>query len=610
MKKVRFYSSVRFRFVLICVLLVFISMQIISVYFARQLEEKMINNFKESVSSRINLWAFTVENEMRKFQSGDSKELKMTLNTILEEYISGDITQIVVFNQSKEVISSVNTSVVSEDIRFDQYLIDQMFATGEVKYQEVVNNKENKRLWVTSVPITDEKDNLIGFIYVVSDIEKIYMQVKDIYLILQKGTLFSLLVTAIIGLIISVLFTRPISAMRRLALAMSEGNYDVLPLKTDNSDEIGLLSEAFNVLSKKLKSTQKSMESEKQKLASILMNMSDGVIATDEYGKIILINMRALTMLNIEDENTVIGSSIVSLLDIEKEFSLLDLMERNESLILDYSDNIFKRYFRAHFSVINSDGLVPIGLVTVLHDVTEQEKIEEDRKEFVANVSHELRTPLTTMRSYLEALSDEAPLSKDLQTKFLRIIQSETNRMIRLVNELLSLSKLEDGQTVMMLTWTDFVKFFDKIVDRFQFSQDKNITFVKDFPEFPVYVEIDCDKIIQVIDNIISNALKYSYNDKKIFLGLKVLQEKIEVSIRDEGIGMPKGNAEKIFERFYRVDKARSRRQGGSGLGLAIAKEIISMHKGEIYARSLEGIGTTIIFTLPYTGKVEGDDWE
>ena len=248
------------------------------------------------------------------------------------------------------------------------------------------------------------------------------------------------------------------------------------------------------------------------------------------------------------------------------------------------------------------------GLIAVLYDITEQEKIDLERREFVANVSHELRTPLTTMRSYLDALAEGAWKDEEIAPNFLEITQTETERMIRLVNDLLQLSKMDSIDYRLSREWVNFPVFFNRIIDRFEMTKNQNVTFVREIPEDAMFVEVDEDKITQVLYNIISNAIKYSPEGGTITFRTKEMEDKITVSISDEGVGIPKENIDKIFDRFYRVDKARTRKLGGTGLGLAIAKEMVNAHGGRIWADSVEGKGTTIYFTLPYD-RSEEDDW-
>ena len=260
-----------------------------------------------------------------------------------------------------------------------------------------------------------------------------------------------------------------------------------------------------------------------------------------------------------------------------------------ESINLDFSTQDAPYILRANFSVIQKETGFVNGLITVLHDITEQEKIDMERREFVANVSHELRTPLTTMRSYLEALADGAWKDENIAPTFLNVTQTETERMIRLVNDLLQLSKMDSQEYELNLEFVEFNKFFDRIIDRFEMSKSQNVEFIRLLPETSYFVEIDTDKLTQVIDNIISNALKYSPDGGNIRFGFTVHDNMLKVMISDDGMGIPKENVSRIFDRFYRVDRARARSMGGTGLGLAIAREMIEAHGGKIWAESEEG---------------------
>ena len=235
-----------------------------------------------------------------------------------------------------------------------------------------------------------------------------------------------------------------------------------------------------------------------------------------------------------------------------------------------------------------------------------------DRREFVSNVSHELRTPLTTMRSYLEALADGAWKDENIAPTFLNVTQTETERMIRLVNDLLQLSRMDSSDYELNKDIVLFNSFFNRIIDRFEMSKSDKVHFERLFPETSFYVEIDTDKITQVIDNIISNAIKYSPDGGNIRFGFTGQDDMLKVMILDDGMGIPKENVGRIFDRFYRVDRARARSMGGTGLGLAIAREMIEAHGGKIWAESEEGQGTTIFFTLPYDADEFGEagEWE
>lgn len=238
-----------------------------------------------------------------------------------------------------------------------------------------------------------------------------------------------------------------------------------------------------------------------------------------------------------------------------------------------------------------------------MHDVTEQEKNERERREFVSNVSHELRTPLTSMRSYIEALNEGAWQNPEVAPDFLRVTLEETDRMIRMINDLLNLSRMDSGNSELQLEYVNFNELINFVLDRFDMmveNNDKKFTIRREFTKRDLWVELDPDKIIQVLDNIMNNAIKYSPDGGEIICRLLETHSNVVFSITDNGLGIPKKDVNKVFERFYRVDKARARAQGGTGLGLAISKEVIKAHNGSIWVESTEGQGSTFYISLPY----------
>jgi two-component system sensor histidine kinase VicK len=607
MRKVGFFKSIYFKFVLIYVLLILVAMQIIGVYFAQGLEQQLLDNFKSSIQERVTILSYSLEKEITETRKVGDPTLIEDIKTTLEGYSSGDITEIRVMDQDSKIIGTSDPekqNIIGS--RSTEKLVISAFNQGTPQKEIRFDSQTGKRILIWSEPIVSD-GQIIGSLYLNTKIENVYAQLKQINTIMARGTIISLIVTAFLGVLLAQTITRPISDMRKQALAMSRGNFS-RKVKIYGYDEIGQLAITFNNLTKKLQDAQATTDAEKRKLSSVLTNMTDGVLTTDRRGRVILINDTALSMLKVSRE-TSLSKPITEVLGLEDTYTFDQLLSEKESIILNYSNEKKLLYLRANFSVIQRETGFINGLIVVLHDITEQEKIDEERREFVANVSHELRTPLTTMRSYLEALADGAMDDKELAPRFLNIAQTETERMIRLVNDLLQLSKLDNTDYKLSTTWVDFGRYFHRIIDRFEMSKSRNVTFKRLIPSEPIGVEIDEDKITQVLDNIISNALKYSPEGGQITFKLQVIGQFVEISVRDEGMGIPKENVAKIFERFYRVDKARSRKMGGTGLGLAIAKEMIEAHKGHIWASSEEGKGTTIFFTLPYE-TLQEDDWE
>ncbi len=610
MNKVGFFRSIHLKFVLIYVLLILVAMQIIGVYFVRQLEFTLKDNFKTTIQDKVNLLAYYLEEQMTKERLPDeeSASLEEDVYKLLRDYNSTDITEVrVIEGETLKILGTSdpeNQGVVG--LRTTDNLIRMTIATGQQTSEDLIDSHTGNRMWVLVTPIK-QSGEVKGAIYLAAKIENVYEQMDQINQIFMSGTAIALAVTAVLGVLLAQTITRPISDMRKQALAMAKGNFS-RKVKVYGNDEIGQLAMTFNNLTKKLQEAQAMTEGERRKLSSVLSHMTDGVIATDRKGRVILVNEPAAEMLNVSRE-TVLALPLVTMLGLDEEYTFEELLSEHDSVILDYSDQKNTLILRANFSVIQKETGFVNGLIAVLHDITEQEKIEMERREFVANVSHELRTPLTTMRSYLEALADGAWKDEEIAPNFLEVTQTETERMIRLVNDLLKLSKMDSKDYQLTKEWVDIIPFYNRIIDRFEFTKHQNVTFERKLPIDSAFVEIDTDKLTQVLDNIISNALKYSPKGGKITFRIEEKPDFVTVSVSDEGMGIPKDNVHKIFERFYRVDKARTRKLGGTGLGLAIAREMVEAHGGKIWAKSIEGKGTTISFSLPYI-RTEEDDWE
>ena len=391
------------------------------------------------------------------------------------------------------------------------------------------------------------------------------------------------------------------------------GDYSQV-LDMQGSSEITNITNNLNDLSEVIRLTQENLEQESKRLHSILSYMTDGVLATNRRVKITMINDMAKKQLGVQKED-VLNKSILELLQIEDEYELRDLITQVPELMIDSQDaNGEYLSLRVRFALVRRESGFISGLVAVLHDTTEQEKEERERRLFVSNVSHELRTPLTSVKSYLEAL-DEGALSEPVAPDFIKVSLDETNRMMRMVTDLLHLSRIDNATSHLDVELINFTAFITFILNRFDKmrgpDEEKKYELVRDYPITSVWIEIDTDKMTQVIDNILNNAIKYSPDGGKITVTMKTTDEQMILSISDQGLGIPKQDLPRIFDRFYRVDRARSRAQGGTGLGLSIAKEIIKQHKGFIWAKSIYGKGSTFTIVLPYDkDAVKEEVWE
>lgn len=606
MKWLKQLQSLHTKLVIVYVLLIIIGMQIIGLYFTNSLEKELTNNFMKNIKQYATQLEVNIERIYKDNPSNAQKEVQSLLNEYanrqeIEEIRFIDKDQIIMATAKLSSHSLINQKVNDNSVQ-------KAISLGEANSHNVLKDYGNgkERIWIYNLPVKNGND-VIGNIYIESNINDVYNQLNNINQIFIIGTAISLFITVILGFFIARTITRPITDMRNQTVEMSKGNY-TQRVKIYGNDEIGELALAFNNLSKRVQEAQANTESEKRRLDSVITHMSDGIIATDRRGRIRIVNDMAIKMLGMAKED-LIGYYMLNVLRIEGDFSLEEIQENNDSILIDMNEEE-GIIARVNFSTIVQDTGFVNGYIAVLHDVTEQQQVERERREFVANVSHELRTPLTSMNSYIEALEEGAWKDENLAPSFLSVTREETERMIRLVNDLLQLSKMDNETEQITKEIVDFNMFINKIINRHEMAA-KDTTFVREIPNETIFTEIDPDKMTQVFDNVITNAMKYSRGDKRVEFHVKqnALYNRMTIRIKDNGIGIPINKVDKIFDRFYRVDKARTRKMGGTGLGLAISKEIVEAHNGRIWANSVEGQGTSIFITLPCE-VIDDGDWD
>ena len=608
MKWLKHFQSLHTKLVIVYVLLIIIGMQIIGLYFTNSLEKELTQTFKNNISQ----YAKQIEINIEKVYDEDNAiNAQKEVQNLLNEYANRQEIEEIRFIDKDQIIMATSKQSTRSLInqKANDNSIQKALSLGEINSHTVLKDYGNgkQRVWVYNLPVKTSNDGTIGDVYIEADINDVYNQLSNINQIFIVGTGISLLITVILGFFIARTITKPITDMRNQTVEMSKGNY-TQRVKIYGNDEIGELALAFNNLSKRVQEAQANTESEKRRLDSVITHMSDGIIATDRRGRVRIVNDMALTMMGTMKED-IIGDHMLKVLKLEEDFSLDEIQENNDSFLLDINENE-GIIARVNFSTIVQETGFVTGYIAVLHDVTEQQQVERERREFVANVSHELRTPLTSMNSYIEALESGAWKDGELAPQFLSVTREETERMIRLVNDLLQLSKMDNESEQITKEIVDFNMFINKIINRHEMSA-KDTTFVREIPTETIFTEIDPDKMTQVFDNVITNAMKYSRGDKRVEFHVKqnALYNRMTIRVKDNGIGIPINKVDKIFDRFYRVDKARTRKMGGTGLGLAISKEIVEAHNGRIWANSVEGQGTSIFITLPCE-VLEDGDWD
>ena len=624
--KKRFFSSIRTKFVIVYVLVNIISLQLIGLFFTTQLRNSNINTFEQNIIEQEKILNYHIREELDKDSTKSGEESTDAENNPSQDSTSnnrdsksGIVKLVSEFNIQKLLLVKVidnNSKILASSSKNgnDDYLakrsfdplVSQVIKTGESTKQIQNNADSNKRVWIYVSPV--KKDNeVVGVISLMADIESVYQEVSSISRLFIVGTILSILITTVIGFVASKTVTSSIEKMSSQVKKMALGNYGTV-VGIDTDDEIGDLAKVFNQISKRIEEEQAVTETERRKLATIIESMMDGIITTDNNGKIILINTSAEDMLGGRDDEIFIGKDVLKILNITEYESIEEILEAEDSLLVNASNDSDELLLRAEISKIEKEDKEDLtqmsteleGYIIVLYDVTDQERQEKERREFVSTVSHELRTPLTTMNSYIEALEEGVLEDKELAPQFIDTIHKETTRMIRMVNELMQLGKMDIKEEYYEKEFIDINKMLEQITDRFALTHpEKN--FIKHISKTPIFVEGDQDKLTQVFDNIVNNAIKYSPNGKNITIRVRqnYHHNRVSISIKDEGVGIPLVHIDKIFNRFYRVDKSRQRSMGGTGLGLALAKTIVEAHKGRIWAQSREGYGSIIFVTLP-----------
>ena len=613
--KLKFYQSIKFKIALVFALMLMLTLECVGAVFVRQLEHQNLNTFKQT----IELPSYVDNSLSEQLVNTNHKKANQKIRKILAEVNNNNISEIRVIDSQGVVRGTSNfdnRNMIGQ--KTTEQMVKATLVNNRSHTENVYDNSNHTRYYVNIIPLVDNSNNnVVGVVYLRASLESVYSNINSITLIYLSAALITIVIGLLLAIIISQEITRPIEEMRKQTLRIARGDFSG-QVRVMGNDELGQLAGAVNNLSVRVEEAQESSDSERRRLDSVLSHMSDGVLATDRRGNVTIVNNMALQLLGVEHDDELIGKSIIDVLDIRHDYTVRQLVNSEQKeMILDMSNSGSNLILNAYFSPIQRESGFVSGLVCVLHDVTSQQKEEQERKEFVSNVSHELRTPLTSVKSYVEALSDGAWQDKEIAPQFLKVVQDETERMIRMINDLLSLSRMDAGTTKLNFEYVNINELFNYILNRFDMiikkeedPKKKKYTIERFFTKKDLWVEIDTDKFTQVIDNIMNNAIKYSPDGGVITARLLETHNHVIMSISDQGLGIPRKDLSHIFDRFFRVDKARSRKQGGTGLGLAISKEVVNMLGGQIWVDSVEGKGSTFYISLPYVPYEEGDEWD
>lgn len=607
----RMFSSIYVKIAVVFTLTLLVTLEVIGAFFVKQIENQNL----EQLRTQIALKPYVTDSLTEDLAEGNYEAMQRMLTSLNNPAI----TEILVVDENG-IIRATNNVNSQERVGKKSTQADVKAALVGNDYQRTpIELRGNERYQLTIRPLihaTKGQNKTVGVVVVRANLKSVYDNLNNISIIFLSASILAIFLGFVMAIIISRSLARPITEINDRTIRIAKGDYSGT-IEVRTNDEIGQLAQNVNILASRIEETTNSIDFERRRLDSVLEYMTDGVLATDRRGNINMINSMAARMLGIEDGSEAIGKSILNLLGIADQYTLRDLLDEQQELMLDLSDTSQTLYLKAYFSLIQRSSGFISGLVIVLHDVTEQYKIENERRQFVSNVSHELRTPLTSVKSYVDALQEGAIEDPELSRNFLNVVEDETARMIRMINDLLELSRMDSSTLKIDQEYVNIGELFNYILDRFDMiiandeQPEKRYSIAREISAVPIWVELDPSKFTQVVDNVMNNAIKYSPDGGVITAKMVDHGNRVVLGINDQGLGIPAADLKHVFDRFFRVDKARSRAQGGSGLGLAISKEIIERFGGRIWVESVEGQGSTFYISLPYEAYDLGeDDWD
>jgi len=591
------FRSIRWRLILLYILLIVVAMQFVSFYLLQRIEELYLEEARTVLRTRGAQLLRVLEIEAERGPLARDR-----VEAILNDLRARDEDAIVFLLTAEQRI--VATSLNAEAMRGLYVLGEYAVILDSMQVQEALDavwqEAGGRKFYTLAQPINltvrhGQVNTAVTSIFVREPLDHTYRVLREVQVRLLNATVLSIFVTMLLGTFAAQTITRPIQEITSKAESLAAGNFDIV-VKVKSSDEIGKLGEVFNYLTSTLRATLTELRNDKTKLEAILTQMTNGVIAMDTTGTIIHANTRARHMLGLTE-----NAQVTYILERLSFGDIKRLLGREgpqlTEVVLGSPQAIAVRSIAAPFH--SAEGAVT-GVIIVMQDITEESRLETMRQEFVANVSHELKTPLTTIKSYAETLLTGALESRDIAGSFITVIAEEADRMDRLVKDLLTLSQLDYQRHDLQCRPVLLDELVIDVLEKLSFSAcQRGVRFGTDFSEEVPLVMANPDKVEQVLVNIIANSIKYAHENGEVVISIRVSESTVRVGIKDDGPGIPGEDQPRIFERFYRVDKARSRELGGTGLGLAIAKQLVEAHGGTIGIDSEVGKGTEVYFSLP-----------
>jgi two-component system sensor histidine kinase VicK len=571
-------------------MLVFIAMIIAGVFIINS----YTNYYEEDVENRIDDINAVINQNLEKIEDleGESDKVYEILSSFQS---SGFSQEIFVLSMNNYMIASTLGDLTIDPLSMLDF---NLLITGMEKNIDEMKAINTESFTFDKIYPIVKSDEKIGNVYIRYDMTDIYRALDENRFIIVQATALASIITIILGFFVARSITEPINDVTYKAAKMASGDFNQY-VEVKSKDEIGKLAEMFNTLTNRLRESISEIYQEKSKMEAIVNQMADGLIAIDLDGNVVHINQRALQILKMREKD---AFQLKYEYLIERYNLNLSLETIKESGRWVGTETVYAKesIYKLKYAPFEDDNSNKIGIVIIIQDITEEERLEKMRREFVANVSHELKTPLTSIKSYIETILDGVVDDEEEVKGFLSVVNNEADRMTRLVRDLLQLGNFDSKKIKFDFEYHDYIGLIFKTTDKIRVMAEKKqqtINIDCDCSEIVGY--FDYDRIEQVIINILSNAVKYTKDHGIILIECKNTLDEIEIKISDNGLGIPEDDLKRIFERFYRVDKARSRELGGTGLGLSIAKEIVEVHDGKVKIDSKVGEGTSVTITIP-----------
>lgn len=588
------FKSIRWKFVTIFIMLVLIAIIISGVFIIEFFDQYNL----DIVSNRLDDLSELMLEELNAFDQLENQA--ESVNDLVNRQIVrlGFREEIFVVSGSSILASSTKVSdQAAEDILEFDLLVAGLLGQVQQEIVQLAVDGGVLRVMDKVYPIAS-KDKVKGVLYLRYDMKDTDETIKRAKIIILQSTIISLTITVVLGFIIARSITGPINDVTEKAFKMARGDFDQF-VEVKSDDEIGKLAEMFNHLTRKLKLSLSEISREKNKLEAIVNNMADGLIAVSKHREVLHINPKALEILRSYDiKVTKDYDALVAVLPERLQFA--HLIEKHPDWHGSEVMTLAQSTFRVSFEPFENESGEKEGLILVFQNITEHKRLDDMRRDFVANVSHELKTPLTSIKSYTETLLDGLVDEPEMVHQFLTVVNSEADRMGRLVKDLLQLSNFDAKRVHMEFDQHDYVELVQSVLQKMTLhvkQKQHDIQFISEMAR--IEATFDYHRMEQVMINLISNAIKYTPDGGKITITLLKDLDDVWIKVKDTGVGIEEAHISQIFDRFYRVDKARSRDMGGTGLGLAIAKEIVEYHQGSIHLESEVNIGTTVKLRLP-----------